>query len=319
MIGKLAKTTSFLWVTLCQHVDRSGDAGKTWRQGAKGRVAVTAPTVRRRRLGSELRRLREAARLTLEEVEARSGLSTSKVSRIESAARGAKPADVEQLMDVYQVADSEVRAFLSALARDGSKRGWWQTYDLKPRYADLISMEHDAVTVSTFEPMLVPGLLQTAAYARAVIGTLSTTATPQEVARLVEVRVARQSVLTRPGPLALHAVIHEAALTTRVPGAGVMRDQLQRLLDATAHPNLTVQVLPLDAELHPGAAGGFATLGFGQPALDVVLLEQLDRSLYIEEPHEVKRYADAFETLAALALTPEQSRCFITAKKDAVQ
>ncbi|MFJ3924820.1 helix-turn-helix domain-containing protein [Streptomyces sp. NPDC090022] len=280
---------------------------------------MTAPTVRRRRLGSELRRLREGAKLKLEEVEARSGLSASKVSRIESATRGAKPADVERLLTVYGVDSPDVRTFLVALARDGSKRGWWQTYELTPRYADLISMEHDAVTFCTFEPMLIPGLLQTAGYARAVISTLSMSATAEEIAPLVEVRMARQSVLTRPDPLRLHAVIHEAALTARVPGLGVMRDQLQRLADAAAYPHATIQVLPLESPLHPGAAGGFATLGFGRPGLDVVLLEQLDRSLYIEEPHEVAHYAHAFERLTASALSPDESLSLISARRDATQ
>ncbi|MEU6864034.1 helix-turn-helix transcriptional regulator [Streptomyces sp. NPDC046876] len=277
---------------------------------------MTAPTVRRRRLGSELRRLREGAKLTLEEVEARSGLSASKVSRIESATRGAKPADVEQLMSTYDLDDPDVRSFLLTLAKDGSKRGWWQSYNLSPLYADLISLEHDASTFNTFEPMLIPGLLQTAGYARAVITALSMTATPAEVAPLVEVRMARQSVLTRPRPLKLRAIIHEAALTTRAPGLGVMRDQLQRLLDVAEYPHVTIQVLPTDAELHPGAAGGFTVLGFGQPGLDVVHVEQLDRSLYIEEPQEVSRYAEAFERVTASALPFDQSLSLIAAKKD---
>ncbi|MBW5481507.1 helix-turn-helix domain-containing protein [Streptomyces bambusae] len=280
---------------------------------------MTAPTVRRRRLGSELRRLREGAKLTLDEVEAQSGLSASKVSRIESATRGAKPADVEQLMSTYQLEDPDIRAFLLTLAKDGGKRGWWQSYDLTPVYADLISLEHDASTFNTFEPMLIPGLLQTAGYARAVINALSMTATPAEIAPLVEVRMARQSVLTRPRPLKLRAIIHEAAISARAPGVGVMRDQMQRLLDVAEYPHVTIQVLPLDAELHPGAAGGFTVLGFGQAGLDVALLEQLDSSLYIEEPHDVSRYAEAFERLTASALPFDQSLSLIAAKKDALQ
>ncbi|MDT0478413.1 Scr1 family TA system antitoxin-like transcriptional regulator, partial [Streptomyces sp. DSM 41014] len=122
---------------------------------------MTAPTVRRRRLGSGLRRLREDAKLTLEEVESRTGLSASKVSRLESATRGARPAVVELLMNAYGLFDSEVRAFLLTLARDGGKRGWWQSYDLVPVYADLIGLESDASSVNSYEPLLIPGLLQT--------------------------------------------------------------------------------------------------------------------------------------------------------------
>ncbi|ARF73064.1 hypothetical protein B7C62_12900 [Kitasatospora albolonga] len=280
---------------------------------------MTAPTVRRRRLGSGLRRLREDAKLTLEEVESRTGLSASKVSRLESATRGARPVDVEVLMNAYGLVDSEVRAFLLTLARDGGKRGWWQSYDLVPVYADLIGLESDASSVNSYEPLLIPGLLQTAAYARAVIGAISMTAPPEEIAPLVEVRMARQSVLTRPKPLRLRAIIHEAALTARAPGHGVMRDQLQRLLDVAEYPHVTIQVLPADAELHPGTAGGFTILSFGQPGLDVTLLEHLDSSLYIEEPADVARYSEAYERLTATALPFEKSLSLIASKKEAHQ
>ncbi|MFC9430971.1 helix-turn-helix domain-containing protein [Streptomyces sp. NPDC056987] len=280
---------------------------------------MTAPTVRRRRLGLELKRLRENAKLTLDDVVARSGFSSSKISRIESATRGARPADVERLLGIYEVADSDVVAFLLILAKDGGKRGWWQTYDLSPVYADLISLEADAASVSTFEPLLIPGLLQTAAYARAVVGAIMMNATPEEVTPRVEVRMARQSVLSRPEPLKLRAIIHEAALSARTPDVGVMRDQLQRLLDLAVYPHVRIQVLPLDAELHPGTAGGFTVLGFGQPGLDVVLLEHLESSLYIEQFAGVERYVEAYERLTASALPFDTSLSLIAAKKDALQ
>ncbi|MEV7087559.1 helix-turn-helix transcriptional regulator [Streptomyces sp. NPDC093085] len=278
---------------------------------------MTAPTVRRRRLGLELRRLRESAKLTLDEVGDRSGLSASKISRIESATRGARTADVERLLGVYEVTDSDLAKFLLILARDGGKRGWWQTYDLPQVYADLIGLETDASSVNTFEPLLIPGLLQTASYARSVIGAMSMTATPEEIAPLVEVRVARQSALTQPKPLKLRAIIHEAALMSRASDPGVMRDQLQKLLDVAVYPQVSIQVLPLDAELHPGGGGGFTVLGFGQPGLDVVLLEHLDSSLYIEEPADVARYSEAFERLTASALPFDQSLSLIASKKGA--
>ncbi|MFJ2111470.1 MULTISPECIES: DUF5753 domain-containing protein [unclassified Streptomyces] len=145
------------------------------------------------------------------------------------------------------------------------------------------------------------------------------TATVEEIAPRVEVRMARQSVLSRPKPLRLRAIIHEAALTVRTPDPGVMRDQLQRLLDLAAYPHVTVQVLPLEAELHPGTAGGFTVLGFGQPGLDVVLLEHLASSLYIEQLAEVERYVEAYERLTASALPFDQSLSLIAGKKDALQ
>ncbi|MFE7569585.1 helix-turn-helix domain-containing protein [Streptomyces sp. NPDC057539] len=279
---------------------------------------MTAPTVRRRRLGLELKRLRENVGLTLDDVVARSGFSSSKISRIESATRGARPADIERLLDIYEVSDGDVVAFLLILARDGGKRGWWQTYDLSPVYADLISLEADAASVNTFEPLLIPGLLQTAAYARAAVGAIMMTATPEEITPRVEVRMARQSVLSRPEPLKLRAIIHEAALSARTPDVGVMRDQLQRLLDLAVYPHVRIQVLPMDAELHPGTAGGFTVLGFGQPGLDVVLLEHLESSLYIEQLVGVERYVEAYERLTASALPFDKSLSLIAGKKDAL-
>ncbi|MFI6899261.1 helix-turn-helix domain-containing protein [Streptomyces sp. NPDC050256] len=277
---------------------------------------MTAPTVRRRRLGLELRRLREELKLTLDDVEARSGLSASKISRIESATRGARTADVERLANVYGAPDA-LAGLLVTLAKEGGRRGWWQTYDLSPAYADLISLETDAVSTRTYEPLLIPGLFQTAAYARAAISAISMTATPDQVAPLVEVRMARQAVLSRPDPLKFRAIIHEAALTTCVPGAGVMRDQLQRLLDIATYPHVTIQIMPATAELHPGATGGFTILGFGQPGLEAVLLEHLKSSLYIEESTEVIRYAEAFERLTATALPFDESLSLISSEKDA--
>lgn len=222
-------------------------------------------------------------------------------------------------MDIYGADDADLRSFLLSLARDGRKRGWWQTYDLAPSHADLIGLEADASSLYTYEPLLVPGLLQTAAYARVAIGATSMTATPDQVTPLVEVRMARQSVLSRPTPLKLRAIIHEAALTARVPQGGVMKDQLQRLLELAEYPNITIQVLPIDAELTPGGLGGFTTLHFGQPGLDVTLLEHLDSNLYIEEASDVARYAEAYERLTAAALPFDRSLALIATKKEAHQ
>ncbi|SFD62521.1 helix-turn-helix domain-containing protein [Streptomyces aidingensis] len=279
---------------------------------------MAEPTVRRRRLGAALRRLREEAGLTLEEVEARAGHSPSKLSRIESAIRGIKAADLEELLDLYGAKEAQLRAFLSMLARDGNKRGWWQTYDLDPVYADLISLETDACAMSTYEVLVIPGLLQTAAYARAAIMANNMTSTPEEVSSLVDVRMARQSALTRAKPLKLRAIVHEAALWAGVPEPGVMRDQLQRLIDVTHNPHVTVQIMPKTAELHPGLIGGFTMLSFIQPGLDVVLLEHMDSSLYIEEAADVARYAEAFERLSASALPFGKSMALIREIKDAL-
>ncbi|MDX2575955.1 helix-turn-helix transcriptional regulator [Streptomyces scabiei] len=281
------------------------------------------PTVRKRRLGSELRRLREAAGLKLDDVAARTSLTVSKVSRIEVARIGVKADDLDSLLDQYGVDDGAKRDVLHSLARHGSQRGWWQTYRdiISPAYADLISLEADAVNMRTYQSTLIPGLLQTAAYARAAISAINMTSTPPEVDALVEVRKARQSVLTRPDPMELWAIIHEGALRPRDKGnPQMMREQLQHLLDIQRLPHVSIQVLPLDAPPHVGMSGSFAVLGFPETSdLDVVHIESLTSALYVEDPAEVSRYGGAFERLRAAALPFDESADLIARTKDNIQ
>lgn len=283
---------------------------------------MSDPTVRKRRLGSELRRLREAAGLKLEDVADRTSLPTSKVSRIEKARIGVKPDDLNILLDLYGVDNGDVRDALHSLARHGGVRGWWQTYKdiISPTYADLISLEADAVNMRSYQSTLIPGLLQTAAYARATIDALSMTRTSAEVNALVEVRMARQSVLSRPEPLELWAVIHEAALRPRVKSQPkMMKEQLQWLLDKQDLPHVSIQVLPLDAPPHAGMNGSFAVVGFPETAdLDVAYLENLTSALYVEDPAEVSRYGSAFERLRAAALPFDQTADLIERLKDTI-
>jgi transcriptional regulator with XRE-family HTH domain len=285
-------------------------------------VFMPEPTVRTRRLGSELRRLREAAGLKLDDVADRTSLPASKVSRVEGGRLGIRPDDLDALLDLYAVDDADKRDALHSFARDGRKRGWWQTYRdfISPAYADLISLEADAVNMRSYESTLIPGLLQTAAYARASIGAIRMTSTADEVEALVAVRQARQSVLTRPEPLGLWVVVHEAALRPRIKGdPGLMKEQLQWLLDRQQLPHVSIQVLPLDAPPHVGMSGSFAMLGFPETAdLDVVYLENLTSSLYIEDPAEVSRYGNAFEHLRAAALPLDESADLIARLKDSI-
>lgn len=274
----------------------------------------TTPTVRRRMLGAELRRLREAADFTLDDAGRALERSLSTVSRIENGRNAVRGVDVRLMLDAYGVTDERKRESLIALARDGRKKGWWQTYSelLSAASSDLISLEDDAAEIRTFEMGLVPGLLQTEDYARAVLsGRLS--ATEDEVERLVGVRMARQAVLTRrERPLRLWAILGEAALRQRVGGPEVMRAQLHRLAEASALPNVTLQVLPFTAGAHPGIDGPFVILEFPEPAdIDVVLLENMTSSLYLEQEPEVARYARAFEHLRADALSRADSRALI--------
>lgn len=273
------------------------------------------PTVRRRRLGQALRQYRNAAGLSLDTAARAMEWIGPKLSRIETANGYIRPTEVAPLLKAYGVVDPEVVSALEALAKDARKQGWWQTYTgiLSPSYADYISLESDADSIREFSPLLIPGLLQSAAYARESIGANAITRTAEEVAALAEVRQARQAVLTRPGgPLKLWAVIHEAALRQRFAlRPATMREQLRRLLDAAEMPNVTIQVMPLDATPHPGNVGGFGLVGFPSPMPDVVLLENLIGSSYVEGVDDVRTFADAFERIVAAALPTDDSLALI--------
>jgi len=261
--------------------------------------------------------------MKLDDAVSQLGWPKSKLSRIEAARLGIKPGDLDALLDLYSVDDGSKRDALHSLARHGSVRGWWQTYRdiISPAYADLISLEDDAVNMRSYQSTLIPGLLQTAAYARATITAINMTSTPAEVDALVDVRRARQAVLSRPKPLELWAVIHEAALRPRIKGnPQIMREQMQWLLDKQELPHVSIQVLPLDAAPHVGMSGGFAVVGFPETAdLDVVHVESLTSALYVEDPGEVSRYGSAFEHLRAAALPFDESADLIERLKDNIQ
>ncbi|MFJ7911892.1 MULTISPECIES: helix-turn-helix domain-containing protein [unclassified Kitasatospora] len=274
------------------------------------------PTVRRRQLGKALRRLRNTAGLTLDGAAEAMGWKGPKLSKIENATQSIRPAELSALLTVYGVSDPEVFTALESLAKDAGKRGWWQTYSgvLSPAYADYISLESDAESIRIYSPGLVPGLLQTAAYARETIAVNAMTRTPDEVTALAEVRQARQAVLSRTGrpPLELWAIIPEAVLHQRFAvRPAIMREQLRRLLDAAELPNVTVQIMPLNATLHPGTIGGFNLISFPGPLPDVVQLENLLGSSYVEDAAGVKLHAAAYERILAAALPPDDSLALI--------
>ncbi|WP_306334478.1 helix-turn-helix transcriptional regulator [Streptomyces sp. KL118A] len=274
-----------------------------------------APTVRRRRLGATLRRFRNEAGLSLDQAAEAMGWTSPKLSKIENAVQGIKPGDLAELLKTYGVTDPDALAVLETLRRDATKKGWWQAYSgiVQPAYADYISLESDAEQVCAWTPMLVPGLLQTAAYARETIAGITTTRTPEEVAALAEVRMARQSVLTRPGaPLELWAIIHEAALHQRFAARPTtMREQLRKLLDTSELPNVTVQVMPLNSTAHPGLEGGFSLTKFRPPLPNVVLLENAGSATYVEG-EDAAPFERAYERIRATALSVEDSLVRIT-------
>ncbi|WP_271221548.1 helix-turn-helix domain-containing protein [Streptosporangium carneum] len=271
-----------------------------------------SPTVRRRRLASELRRLRERAELTMEEVGERLGWSATKVSRIETARVRVALKDTGRLLDLYAV-DPAKQAELLDLAKDARKKGWWQAYgDLPTEYTTYIGLEAEAASMRSFAPTVLPGILQTEDYARAVIRSALSLSSPGEIERRVEVRMARQRLLIQETPLRLWTVLDEAVIRRPVGGPAAMRSQLERLLEVADLPNLTVQVLPFAIGVHPGTNGAFQIMEFPEPAdPDVVFMENFTGSLYVERETDVYRYTLVFDHLRAKALDPDDSRRLI--------
>ncbi len=274
-------------------------------------------TVRRRRLAAELRRLRTVAELTQEQATAKlgDGWSCSKLSRVETARLGISPAGLEQLLDLYGVAE-EKRGRLLKLARRTRPRGWWDAYSgsLPGDYASYIGLESEAVTLRCFDAVTVHGLLQTEDYARAVIQAgLMALGPPAETERRVDVLMTRQRLLNRPGsPLRLRAVIHEAALRCQVGSLAIMRAQCARLLELASLPTVELQVLPNAAGAHPATAGAFSILEFPEPHDPAVAyVETMTGNLFVEKDADVYRYALAFDHLCAMALGHAESAAFI--------
>ncbi|RZU17930.1 helix-turn-helix transcriptional regulator [Streptomyces sp. BK239] len=280
------------------------------------------PAVRRRKLGAELRALRTGAGLTSGEAARLVGWHQSKVSRIETGSSGAKPADVRSLLDAYGVGDPQLREVMLALAGldDGAGRDhWWHAYRgvLPPTYRDFISLESQARAMRTLETTVVPGLLQTAEYARAVTRAALGGVSEERLDTLVEVRLTRQEVLRARPPLELDAVLDEAVLRREVGGPEVMARQLERLTEAARLPQVRLQVLPFTAGAHIGVTGPFVVFSFSSTSdLDVVVLDHLTSTLYLERKEDLRVYTEAFNALQANALSPEDSLEYIAAIGD---
>jgi transcriptional regulator with XRE-family HTH domain len=277
-------------------------------------MASYVPTIRRRRLGSALRRVREEAGLSTTEVAERIGWSHSKVSRIETAKTPVTSGDVRDLLVHYEIASAEAEALVT-LAREAKQRGWWHSYGevLPEWFESYLGLEAEAQQISTYEPQVIPGLLQTEAYAATVLGAHPLRTTPDEMERSVELRRARQARLTADGePVQLDAVIGEGALRQQIGGPEVMRDQLDRLLAAGEFPGVTVRMLPFDAGAHPALHGAFTVLEFPDPDDPrIVYIDNLTSSLYLETMREVGLYRLAYQQLQASALQPEETATFI--------
>ncbi len=265
-----------------------------------------SPTLRRRRLASELRRLREAAQLTIDEVGEKLECSASKISRIETGHVGVTPRDVRDMLELYAI-DDDQREALVQLAREARKKGWWHAYN-EVFTGSFVGLESDASSLHTHQALLVPGLLQTEKYMGSVIRAIRPDHGEEEVSRRVAARVTRQKLLIDAQPPEYWAILDEAVLHRTVGGPAIMREQLMKLLELSELPHVTLQVLPFTAGAHAGMEGPFLILGFPEPAdPDVVYVENTTTGSYLEEPSDVYRYTLMFDHLRASALNPTDS------------
>ena len=260
-------------------------------------------------VGAKLRRLRTDRGLSREEAAQAIRASEWKIHRLENGQVGFKERDLVDLLERYEVTDPDEVEELLALAREANTPGWWQHYGdvLPPWFRTYVDLESAATLIRTYEGQFVPGLLQTDDYIRALVhGTHLESS--EEVGRRVRLRMARQTLLTREHPPRLWAVVDEAALRRPVGGRGVMRGQLERLLDATKLPNVTLQILPFGAGAHSAMVGAFSILRFaGQQLPDVVYLEHLTSALYLDKRDEVERYLDVMELLCIESEPPAKT------------
>lgn len=284
-----------------------------------GGGSASGPTVLRMLLGGQLRRLREAKEITRDDAGYTIRASESKISRMELGRVGFKERDVADLLTLYGVTDQSERESLLALARRANEAGWWQRYgDAHPKWFEsYLGLEADAALIRTYELQFVPGLLQTADYARAVIRLGHRGADPADLERRVALRMERQAALHRHGRPRLWAVIDEAVLRRHIGGPEVMRGQLDALIKASAHPYITVQVISFAAGGHAAAGGAFTLLRFDASDVpDIVYMEQLTSGLYVDQRRDVDSYVEAMERLCVEAESPERTVEFLAALRD---
>ena len=279
-------------------------------------IAPASPMVRRRRLAAELRGIRETKGKSGDSVAAALRWSPSKISRYERARTGLRPQEVERLLDYYQITGPR-RAHLLELAEDAARKGWWEEFadSLSDDYQQFIGFEHEATSMAIWHIDVVTGLLQTEAYARHIIGSYSRIEpiAPAMIGRLVNVRMRRQQILNREG-LQLSVVLDESVLRRRIGDESVMYEQLQRLVQEADRPNVTLQILPLNAH-HAVFGESFVIFGFPADSdtmtQDVVSTEQLRSSAILESEKETYLHQIAFQALANASLDPAGSRALI--------
>jgi transcriptional regulator with XRE-family HTH domain len=278
-------------------------------------VAEGSPTLRRRELAGRLRELRKQAGLTVDDVARDLLCSSAKISRIETAARSASLRDVRDLCVLYRVSDSE-QVRLMTIAREAKQRGWWNKFD-DIAIDTLIGLEIEAISIDSHESAKVPWAFQTEEYARAVIKGVLPHIQDHVLDERVTARMTRQELLQSATPPHLWSLIDESALRRAVGGASVMREQLTKILEVAAIPNVTMQVIPFEAGAHPGLDNTFTLLQFDgtvqSPQSPVVFVENLAGDFYLERDPEIRRYREVLEYSRACALSPANSVKYIQA------
>jgi transcriptional regulator with XRE-family HTH domain len=278
--------------------------------------ATGSPTARRRELGSVLRSLREGTGLTTEQVAEQLGVSRSKISRLENGQRGASEADIIQLCELYQVAD-EHRSRLTELAAEGKQRPWWP---VSLPHAHYVGLEAEADSISDYGLAVVPGLLQTPDYARALMRAGPPTLAPRIVEERVQARMARQHRLFTEAAPTFTAVLDESVLHRVVGSPAVMLAQLRQLLEMTQLPNVNIRIVPFDAGVVPAGVNKFIVLRFARPDVaDIVHIEELTGHRYLDEPSDVEAYNTTFRILTSLSADPTASMAMVLAKLTAYE
>src|SRR5580700_1897940 len=268
------------------------------------------PTVRRRRLGAELRRLREGHSLKLEEVAEELNLAPSTLSRIETGKAPTKSAYLMAMLDMYKVDDLGARKVLIDMAREGHRKGWWSIYDdVLPSGFDIyVGLEAEASGLRSYETDVVYGLLQTTDYALAVLRELRPRDSDEQIRRVVDLRMQRQRLLDQDPPLDLWLILDEGAIRRNIGGTAVMRPQLEHLIQASRWSNVTLQVLAFASGAHAGLTGPFSILEFPERSdEDVAYTESVGGMIYMEKDREVRACAEAFDRMRATALSPAAS------------
>jgi transcriptional regulator with XRE-family HTH domain len=268
-------------------------------------MAGRSPKVRRRRLGIELRQLREDAELTIEQVAARLEVSDSKISRIENGQVSATPRDVRDMAQLYGVSGERLEN-LKQLARETREKPWWGEYsDLQP---DSAAFEAEASSILMFAPMVLPGLLQTPDYARAVLRAILYDLPPEQVERRVEFRMKRQARLAESAPPKLWAVIDEAILHRMIGDPATMHHQLKSLVETARMPHVTLQLLPFSGGAHAGLDGPFIIIRFPEPTdRDMIYFEHTEWEHYLDDPGAISLHLSLFDHIRAAALKPDDS------------